>query len=143
MIAADSSVVIAALAAWHPDHDRADAALEADVRIPAHCAIETYSVLTRLRPPHQVPADAALRALRARIRSPWLTLDARSQSRFLGRAQEAGITGGAIYGLMAREFAPVETRLKSVTNRLERLPKLYEQIRGTLAAKLAFFVKNA
>ena len=105
MIAADSSVVIAALAAWHPDHDRADEALGADVRIPAHCAIETYSVLTRLRPPHQVPADAALRALRARIRSPWLTLDARAQLRFLRRAQEAGIKGGAIYDALAAATA--------------------------------------
>lgn len=45
------------------------------------------------------------------------------------------ITGGAIYGLMAREFAPVEKRLMHVADRLEKLPKLYEQIRGTLDAK--------
>ena len=45
------------------------------------------------------------------------------------------IPGSAIYGLMAREFAPVEQRLASVTTRLEKLPKLYEQIRETLDAK--------
>lgn len=45
------------------------------------------------------------------------------------------LTGGAIYGLMAREFAPIEKRLMHVADRLERLPKLYEQIRGTLDAK--------
>lgn len=45
------------------------------------------------------------------------------------------LTGGAIYGLMAREFAPVEKRLMHVANRLEKLPKLYEQIRATLDAK--------
>ena len=45
------------------------------------------------------------------------------------------IPGSAIYGLMAREFAPVETRLHSVTARLEKFPKLYEQIRATLDPK--------
>ncbi len=45
------------------------------------------------------------------------------------------LTGGAIYGLMAREFAPIEKRLMHVADRLEKLPKLYEQIRGTLDAK--------
>lgn len=42
------------------------------------------------------------------------------------------LTGGAIYGLMAREFAPLEKRLMHVADRLERMPKLYEQIRATL-----------
>ena len=45
------------------------------------------------------------------------------------------IPGSAIYGLMAREFAPVEQRLLSVTVRLEKFPKLYEQIRATLEPK--------
>lgn len=45
------------------------------------------------------------------------------------------LPGSAIYGLMAREFAPVEQRLASVTARLEKLPKLYEQIRATLEPK--------
>lgn len=42
------------------------------------------------------------------------------------------LTGGAIYGLMAREFAPVEDRLLSVTARLEQYPRLFKQIRETL-----------
>lgn len=45
------------------------------------------------------------------------------------------LTGGAIYGLMAREFAPLEKRLMHVADRLEKLLKLYEQIRATLDAK--------
>src|SRR5581483_1694973 len=32
------------------------------------------------------------------------------------------LTGGAIYSLMAREFAPIDQRLKSATARLERFP---------------------
>jgi len=45
------------------------------------------------------------------------------------------LTGGAIYGLMAREFAPVEERLASVTARLEEYPQLFDQIRNTLDKK--------
>ncbi len=42
------------------------------------------------------------------------------------------LAGGAIYGLMARDFAPLDTRLKHVADRLEQFPRLFEQIRGTL-----------
>lgn len=42
------------------------------------------------------------------------------------------LAGGAIYSLMAREFAPIEQRLKHVADRLEQFPRMYEQIRGTL-----------
>ncbi|MDP7020498.1 MAG: DUF885 domain-containing protein [Pirellulaceae bacterium] len=42
------------------------------------------------------------------------------------------LCGGAIYGLMAREFAPIDKRLVSATSRLEQFPSLFEQIRKTL-----------
>jgi uncharacterized protein (DUF885 family) len=42
------------------------------------------------------------------------------------------LAGSSIYGLMAREFAPADQRLNSVTARLEQFPRLYEQIRATL-----------
>lgn len=42
------------------------------------------------------------------------------------------LTGGAVYSLMARDFAPLPQRLKSVADRLEQLPRLFEQIRGAL-----------
>jgi len=42
------------------------------------------------------------------------------------------LAGGAIYSLMAREFAPLPERLEHVTDRLERLPVLLEQARATL-----------
>lgn len=44
----------------------------------------------------------------------------------------SGLAGHAIYSLMAREFAPLPSRLKSATERLEKLPGLYEQIREVL-----------
>lgn len=43
-----------------------------------------------------------------------------------------GTAGGALYGLTARDFAPLPQRLKSATARMEKLPKLLEQARGNL-----------
>lgn len=42
------------------------------------------------------------------------------------------LTGQALYGLLAREFAPLPDRLRSVTARLEKLPRLLEQTRASL-----------
>jgi len=42
------------------------------------------------------------------------------------------LSGGAIYSLMQREFAPIDKRLQSATARLEKFPRLYAQIRATL-----------
>ncbi|MCP5476594.1 MAG: DUF885 domain-containing protein [Rhodanobacteraceae bacterium] len=43
--------------------------------------------------------------------------------------------GGAIYSLMARDFAPVSERLANVTLRIEKLPRLYAQMRENLDPK--------
>jgi uncharacterized protein (DUF885 family) len=42
------------------------------------------------------------------------------------------LAGGAIYGLMAREFAPLPERLASATARMEAIPALFEQMRANL-----------
>ncbi len=42
------------------------------------------------------------------------------------------LSGSAIYGLMARDFAPIETRLISVTSRLEQLPRFLRQARSSM-----------
>ncbi|MET0232678.1 MAG: DUF885 family protein, partial [Rhodanobacteraceae bacterium] len=42
------------------------------------------------------------------------------------------IAGGALYTLMAREFAPLPGRLRSATARMEKLPKLFEQMHANL-----------
>ena len=44
----------------------------------------------------------------------------------------SGLAGGAIYNLMAREFAPMPERLKSATARMEKLPTLLQQARENL-----------
>jgi uncharacterized protein (DUF885 family) len=45
------------------------------------------------------------------------------------------LAGGAVYGLMAREFAPLPKRLGHVADRLEQFPRLLEQVRSTLEVK--------
>lgn len=42
------------------------------------------------------------------------------------------LAGGALYGLMAREFAPLPQRLESATARLELLPDLFRKTRAEL-----------
>ena len=43
-----------------------------------------------------------------------------------------GLAGGAIYNLMAREFAPMPQRLKSATVRMQEIPALFAQMRENL-----------
>ena len=44
----------------------------------------------------------------------------------------SGLAGSAIYGLMAREFAPMPQRLESATARMEKIPALLAQARANL-----------
>jgi len=49
--------------------------------------------------------------------------------------QYISISGSAVYGLLARDFAPLETRLLSVTSRLEQIPRFLDQARASIQAK--------
>ena len=44
----------------------------------------------------------------------------------------SGLAGSAVYGLMAREFAPLPQRLGSAITRMEKLPALFAQARENL-----------
>ncbi|WP_440221757.1 DUF885 domain-containing protein [Dokdonella sp. MW10] len=44
----------------------------------------------------------------------------------------SGLAGGALYNLMAREFAPRPERLRSAVARIEKLPTLFAQARANL-----------
>ena len=67
MKAADTSVVIAAFASWHEHHEQARRALDASLKLIEHCALESYSVLTRLPSPHRTSARVARDFLQARF----------------------------------------------------------------------------
>ena len=43
-----------------------------------------------------------------------------------------GLTGGAVYSLLCRPFAPLQERLAHVADRLFKFPRLLEQVRKTL-----------
>jgi uncharacterized protein (DUF885 family) len=45
------------------------------------------------------------------------------------------LAGGALYTLMAREFAPMPDRLRAATARMEKLPALFEQMHANLDPK--------
>lgn len=97
MKAADTSVVVAALASWHEGHAAASAAIAGGVRLPAHALLEAYSVLTRLPPPHRFEPRTGRDLLRSTFSDPPLTLDAAAHATLLDRLVEAGISGGASY----------------------------------------------
>ena len=44
------------------------------------------------------------------------------------------LAGNAVYGMMARDFAPLPERLVKLTSRLEQFPRLLGQVRATLLA---------
>lgn len=99
MIALDTSVVIALLATWHEGHETVALALRdrTDVRIPGHVALEAYSVLTRLPPPHRLSSAPVLAFLNRRFPAAWLGLDSDGHRELLREAGDLQLTGGAIY----------------------------------------------
>ena len=102
MIAADSSVVVAAFASWHELHEEALDVLDAGAALPAHAALESYAVLTRLPPPLRVAPEPVVEFLAARFPGAWLTLDAAAAAALPAELSGAAISGGATYdGLIA------------------------------------------
>ncbi len=112
MKAADTSVVVAAFASWHEFHERARDALDGGLQMIDHCALETYSVLTRLPPPHRCAAAVVRDFLRARFVRPFLRLDARAYRNFILALPEHAVTGGGAYdALVAATAAAHEASL--------------------------------
>lgn len=105
MIAADTSVVVAGFASWHEGHRAAVAALERRPRLLAHVALESFSVLTRLPPPHRVRPDLVSAFLRAHFSERPLALPAAAHLRLLDEATRAGIAGGAVYDALVAATA--------------------------------------
>ena len=105
MIAADTSVVVAAFASWHDRHDDARRALDAGLLLIEHCALETYSVLTRLPPPHRSAESVVRDFLATRFTQPYLRLTARRYRAFMLGLAEHGIAGGAAYDALVAATA--------------------------------------
>lgn len=96
--------MVAALSAWHVDHEPAARALERVRSLPSHVMVEVYSVLTRLPGGMAVPAASVAAVLVRRFSDPPLSLGARERRRVLDTLAAAGVFGGASYdGLVALE----------------------------------------
>lgn len=105
MKAADTSLVVAAFASWHEKHAAARHALDGGLRLPEHCALETYSVLTRLPSPHRAPGDVVRDFLAARFPEPFLRLAPAAYRAFLLELWGREVTGGAAYDALVAATA--------------------------------------
>jgi predicted nucleic acid-binding protein len=105
MKAADTSVVIAAFASWHERHAAARRELDSGIRLIEHCALETYSVLTRLPPPHRAAGAVVREFLEARFPGPYLRLSARAFRDFVLALPDRAVTGGAAYDALVAAVA--------------------------------------
>lgn len=101
---ADTSTVIAALAAWHERHDDAARALEDVSVLPAHVVVEAYSVLTRLPAGLATTGADAANVLARRFGRDVLRLPDVERGTLPQTLADAGVYGGASYdGLVALE----------------------------------------
>jgi len=105
MKAADTSVVVAAFASWHENHERARAILDSGLRLIEHCALEAYSVLTRLPPPHRCSGSVVRDFLSQRFPQPFLRLDGPSFKAFVLHLPQHEIAGGAAYDALVAATA--------------------------------------
>jgi toxin FitB len=118
--------VIAALSAWHEQHEAAAEGLEAVLALPAHVMLESYSVLTRLPGGLAVPAAVAAEVLAERFPDPPLRLSDRERAVLPVTLARAGVAGGASYdGLVAleslahgRELLTLDSRAQDAYRRL-------------------------
>jgi predicted nucleic acid-binding protein len=103
--AADTSLVVAAFATWHERHEAARRALDGGLRLVEHCALESYSVLTRLPPPHRVSGELVRDFLAARFTQPYLRLGEQAYRDFILGLTDHGISGGAAYDALVAATA--------------------------------------
>ena len=118
MKAVDSSVVIAAFASWHEHHAIARKAMAARPRLIAHAAVESYSVLTRLPPPHRASPDIVHAFITERFTEPLLILSETGYQELLATVAAGQILGGPAYdALIAFTAAEHNATLMSLDQR--------------------------
>ena len=131
MKAIDTSVAVAALAAWHEAHGVSRKAASG-AAIAAHARLETYSVLTRMPAPHRFGPDVAAELIRGWFPGAHTLVPSQKLSRSLvERCFAAGVDGGAVYdalvGLTASEAGCVLlTRDARACRTYERVGALFD-----------------
>ena len=118
MKAVDSSVVIAAFATWHEHHALASKAMAGRPRLVAHAAVEAYSVLTRLPPPHRAHPSIVHTFITERFSEPFLVLSETGYQELLAAVAAGQILGGPAYdALIAFTAAEHQATLLSLDRR--------------------------
>ena len=124
MIAPDTGVLVAGFASWHEGHQSAAHALNQGVHLVAHTVVETYSVLTRLPPPHRVTAAVVQAYLTDVTSADYLTLDARPHRELINHLAAQNITGGATYDALVG--ATAKAAGATLLTRDRRAVRIYE-----------------
>jgi predicted nucleic acid-binding protein len=132
--AVDSSVVVAAFASWHEHHVIAQKARASRPRLVAHAAVESYSVLTRLPPPHRAQPSIVHTFITERFTDPFLTLSETGYQELLATVAASHLLGGPTYdALVAFTAAEHQATLMSLD---QRAAATYEAI-GVTVEQLA------
>lgn len=126
--------MVAAFASWHESHEPARRALAEGLRLIEHCALETYSVLTRLPAPHRSPGDIVREFLASSFSGPFLRLGESAYREFVLGLPDHGVSGGAAYDALVAATAAGH-RAQLVTCDRRALP-VYERY-GVRAELLA------
>lgn len=126
----DTSVVVAAFASWHELHALAAAALRRKPGLPAQSALEAYSVLTRLPPPHRAAPDIVREFLALSFPAPFLALEPPRVADLIAELAVHGIAGGATYDALIAAVARA-SRATLVTCDLRARPT-YERLGVTV-----------
>lgn len=106
-------------------HDAARRSLDGGLRLIEHCALETYSVLTRLPPPNRAPGDVVRDFLAARFPKPLLRMSPSGYREFVLGLPDREIVGGAVYDALVAATA-VENDVELVTCDRRAVP-VYER----------------
>jgi predicted nucleic acid-binding protein len=116
--ALDSSVLVAAFAAWHEAHELARRECKQRAHPIGQSLAESYSVLTRLPEPHRAGPSLVSQFLQQKMFGEPLVLDAASTRTLPSRLAELGISGGATYdAVIALTAAAHDAVLMSLDHR--------------------------
>ncbi|WP_279354720.1 type II toxin-antitoxin system VapC family toxin [Frankia canadensis] len=123
-------MVVAAFASWHAHHTLAMKAMSDRPRLIAHAAIESYSVLTRLPPPHRAQPSIVHTFLTERFTEPYLALSETGYQELLATVATGPILGGQAYdALIAFTAAEHDVTLLSLDR---RATATYEAVGATV-----------
>ncbi len=105
MTLADTSAIVAAFAVWHDQHEAVDKAVGDGGPLIAHCALETFSTLTRMPAPGRASPGTVLEFLGSRFSDDLITLSPSGHRSLLESLLAFEISGGATYDALVAATA--------------------------------------